>query len=68
MSDIVVSEGYSIVFYKNRNQIVITLPQTEQTATNTIAPVAKRKGDMNNSEALLLLEIVKHIFESEGEE
>lgn len=62
MSDIIVSDGYSIVYYKNRNQIIISLPQTAETLTSTVAPTAKRKVDISNSEALLLLAITKHIF------
>ena len=59
---IVSSEGYSLIYHKGKNQIIITLPQTDKTPTNTVEPPVKRKLDMNEAEAALLLGMVKSFF------
>lgn len=56
------SEGYSLIYHKGKNQIIITLPQTNETPTNTVEPPVKRKLDMNEAEAALLLGMVKSFF------
>lgn len=65
MSDIVFGGNYSISYNKGRNQIVIGLPQTAQTATNTIEPVTNRRTEMTFEEQALLLSIVRYIFEGD---
>lgn len=54
--------GYSLVYYKNRNQIVIGLPQTGKTLTNTLEPVVDRKTDVKNEELATLLAVTQFIF------
>ena len=56
------SNGYSLVYYKNRNQIVIGLPQTWRTLTNTTSPVIDRRTDVKESELMCLLQVVQVIF------
>lgn len=56
------SDGYCLTYYKNKNQIVISLPQTYETATNTYEQVADRRTDVMETELLVLTEIVKLIF------
>lgn len=59
----VVLDGYSIEHYRNRNQIVITMPQTVETLTNTASIVRNRKTDFSDSDLVLLLEMVRYICE-----
>lgn len=54
--------GYSLVYYKNRNQIVIGLPQTWRTMTNTIEPVVDRKVDVEDKDLAILLTTAQAIF------
>jgi hypothetical protein len=56
------SDGYCLTYYKNKNQIVIHLPQTYKTATNTYEQVVDRRTDVMETELLVLIEIVKLIF------
>lgn len=56
------SDGYSLTYYKNKNQIVISLPQTYETATNTYEQVVDRRIDVMEIELCVLIEIVKLIF------
>ena len=62
---IITKRGYSI--RHTGNQIVIGLPQTESSATNTVSPVSKRKETIPNSELMFLLNLVVLMFEG-GEE
>lgn len=56
------NNGYSLVYYKNRNQIVIGLPQTWGSLTNTINLVADRKVDVEEKELTILLAVTQAIF------
>ena len=60
----IVSDGYPIEYYKNRNQIIIGLPQTMQTATNTISMVTNRKVDLTDEDQLIILSMVKYVMEA----
>lgn len=60
------ADDYSICYHKDKNQIVINLPPTEETATDTSRRVVKRKTDLSTSELSLLLNIVKAVFHIEG--
>ena len=56
------NNGYFLVYYKNRNQIVIGLPQTWRTLTNTTSPVIDRRTDVKESELMCLLQVVQVLF------
>lgn len=58
-----VIDGYSIMQYVTRNQIVITLPQTLDTLTNTVAPIADRRKVLTDVEEAAILTAVKAMFE-----
>lgn len=60
-------DGYYLIYDKNKNRIVIQLPQTMETATNTLDAVTDRKIDINGSEQSLILNVVKAVFERRGE-
>ena len=59
------SNGYSIIYYKNRNQIVISLPQTSKTITNTLEPVVDRRVNVEEKELAILLNVTRTIFLNE---
>ncbi len=60
---IVSQDGYAIEHYKKSNQIVITMPQTMETLTNTATAVLNRRVDFTNSDLALLLELTKYLCE-----
>jgi len=60
-------DGYTLEYYRNRNQIVIGLPQTDATPTNTLEMPSKRRVDVYKSELLLLLLLAKDIFKEEDD-
>lgn len=60
---IVTDDGYSVWYEKNANRIVISLPQTMETVTSTMAMVVNRKHDFTDSELCAILSVIKAIVE-----
>ena len=56
-------DGYSITYEKNMNRIIISLPQTMETATNTVSEVHERKTDFTETELAAILLAVKTVAE-----
>lgn len=66
----IVSDGYSIEFNTNRNQIVIMIPQTMQTLTSTVTDTSNMRiyrSIMTDEEMVLVLMVVKYIMERKEE-
>lgn len=57
-----ISNGYTLTYYKGRNQIVIGLPQTMSTLTNTYSPVVNRRVDIEDKDLAILLTATQAIF------
>ena len=57
-----VSTEYALIYYPNRNQIVITLPQTWKTQTDTFSPVIDRRTDVEEIDLMAVLQVVQVIF------
>ena len=62
-----ISNEYALIYYPKQNQIVITLPQTWETPTNTISPVVDRRTDVKEIDLMAVLQVVQVIF-SKGRE
>ena len=58
----ITSNDYYLNYYPNRNQIVISLPQTWRTLTNTTSPVIDRRTDVKESELMCLLQVAQVLF------
>ena len=56
------SNGYILAYYKNLNQIVIRLPQTAKTLTNTLDSIVDRRVDVEDKELAILLTTTQAIF------
>ena len=56
------SEGYYLTYYKSKNQIVICLPQTYETAASTSAQFVDRRTDVVETDLFVLLNIAQLIF------
>ena len=61
-----ISNEYALIYYPNRNQIVITLPQTWRTQTNTFSPVIDRRTDVKEIDLMSVLQVVQVIFGKVG--
>ena len=59
----IICEGYSVKYVPKDNQIIITLPQTFKTITNTVQMVANRKVDISDEDLALIMSLVKYICE-----
>lgn len=59
----IVSDGYSAEYYLQRNQIVITMPQTIKTINNTMQMVTNRKMDITDDDLVVIMSLVKYICE-----
>ena len=57
------SGGYTIVQYPTKNRIIITLPQTLGTLTNTVTEVSNRRNKLTDEEEATLLAAVRIMFE-----
>ncbi len=62
-ADYILSDGYSVMYERKNNRIVIHLPPTAQTATNTVEQITKRKVDLTDNDLILLLEMAQYICE-----
>lgn len=58
-------DGYSIEYRRKQNKIVISLPQTPTTTTNTFWPVVDRKTTMTSAELASILSVVIYIFKGD---
>lgn len=60
-------DGYSIEYIPNQNRIVIYLPQTYATVTNTVSPVEDRKTELSENDLVILLQMVRYMFKGDME-
>lgn len=63
----ITSDGYSIRQDIVKNRIVITLPQTWSTISNTVSPICNRKIELSEGDEVMLLSIIRHMFEKQEE-
>lgn len=60
-------DGYMLVYEPKSNRIVITLPQTMKTFTNTVSAIVNRRINISSEEEAIILNVVKAIMEREEE-
>ena len=60
---IVSTDGYAIEYHRKSNQIIITMPQTMQTLTNTVSIVRNRKVNFTDADLAILLELTRYLCE-----
>ena len=58
----IVCDGYSIKYDEKHNQIVIRIPPTMETATDTVTPIADRRTDVTETDLMVLLNCTILIF------
>ena len=58
----ITDDGYSLVYDKKRNCIVIGLPPTLETATDTATKIADRRTDVKEADLTVLLGVTELIF------
>lgn len=65
----ITDDGYSLVYDVKRNRIVIGLPPTLETATDTATKISNRRTDVKEADLFVLLNITELIFhEAYGKE
>ena len=60
-------DGYALQYFPKKNKIIITMPQTVYTLTDTVSPVVDRKTDVPDGQLTLLLTVTKMLFRKEEE-
>lgn len=63
MERIVRSDDYLIHYKSKKNKLIITLPQTFGSLTNSRGKISRRRTEISESELGLLLQITRMIFE-----
>lgn len=58
----IVSDGYTLMYDEKHNRIVINIPPTMTTATDTVTPIADRRTDVSETDLIVLLNIAQLIF------
>ena len=61
------SEGYFLNYERQNNRIVIMLPQTLATLTNTVSMATNIRTHLSQSEEMIILQTVKAIMERKEE-
>lgn len=59
----IINDGYTITQYAHQNKIVIILPQTIHTLTNTVTPTVQRRVELSDNELAAILVAVKAMYE-----
>ncbi len=68
MERIIKSDDYLIHYKIEKNKIIITLPQTFGSLTNSRGKISRRRTEISESELGLLLQITRLIFERMAED
>ena len=63
----VIDGWYSIHQEVKQNQLVICLPQTQETLVSTAQPISHRRVEISEEEETIILGIVKRLYELEVE-
>ena len=58
----IVSDGYSLMYDEKHNRVVIGIPPTIETATDTVTPIADRRTDVLETDLMVLLNCTILIF------
>ena len=64
---VILSDGYAIFYEKPKNRIIIDLPPTMETRTDTTDQVVDRKTDLTVDDLGLLLVMAKYVCKGENE-
>lgn len=55
---IMTTDGYTLIQYPNQNKIMIYLPQTKDTITNSVTPIVDRKKELTQGQEIAVLQMV----------
>ena len=58
----IINDGYSLMYDKKYNRIIIGIPPTIETATDTATPIADRRTDVSEMDLIVLLSTTQLIF------
>ena len=60
----IVSDGYSLEYIPRQNRIIINLPQTMTTLSNTVTMISNRRISLTEAEEAAILSVVRAIMEA----
>ena len=58
-------DGYALQYEPRKNRIIITMPQTVYTLTDTVNPVVDRRTDVPEENLAVLLAVARMLFQKE---
>lgn len=59
---IITKHGTTLSYIRNKNEIIIMLPQTAETATTTALPIVSRRVDVSEADLSFLTSMIDVIF------
>ena len=64
---IITNDGYAIEQYQKGNQIIISLPQTYESMTNTIGTISTRKSRLTANELTMVVNLVRLLMDGKDD-
>lgn len=61
----IICDGYALKFEPKSNRIIITMPQTMSTISNTVQMITNRRTNITSEEETMILLFIKAIMEKE---
>lgn len=61
----IISDGYALTYEPKSNRIIITMPQTMSTISNTVSMITNRRTNITSEEETMILLFIKAIMEKE---
>ena len=60
-----ICDGYTLMYEPKNNRIIITMPQTTSTISNTVSMITNRRTNITSEEETMILLFIKAIMEKE---
>lgn len=61
----IICDGYSLTYEPKNNRIIIIMPQTMSTISNTVSMITNRRTNITSEEETMILLFIKAIMEKE---
>lgn len=61
----IICDGYSLTYEPKNNRIIITMPQTMSTISNTVSMITNRRTNITSEEETMILLFIKAIMEKD---
>lgn len=61
----IICDGYALTYEPKNNRIIIIMPQTMSTISNTVSMITNRRTNITSEEETMILLFIKAIMEKE---